>query len=137
MMMKRRLLQLALVVVGLIVLYPAAIIARYKWFPPHYDVVSIATSPVYKDAALLERAWALPVAAQYRHRVDYQPNGSICGPTSVANTFRSLGEEPITPSGVVEGSGKCPLDFCWMGLSLDELRDVAARKTRHKVTLLR
>src|SRR5688500_2710372 len=53
-------------------------------------VVSIKTTREYQDAALLERAWALPVAREYKAGLDYQKNGSFCGPTSVVNVARSL-----------------------------------------------
>jgi hypothetical protein len=124
-----------LVVVALAV--PLGTIARARFFPPHFDVVSIATTPAYQSPALLREAWALPVAATLGGHLDFQPNGSECGPTSVANVFRSLGEGPANPEGVLDGTGKCRLGFCWMGLSLDELGSVIAQKTRRKVTILR
>src|SRR5262252_3129475 len=134
----RRLVLRVVIALGLLLLsIPAVTIARYKWFPPHYDVQSIASMPEYQDPSLLSQAWALPVAATYQKRVDFQPNGSLCGPTSAANLFRSLGEQPTTPQGVLDGSGECSLGFCWKGLSLDELARVIEQKTRHKVTLLR
>ena len=46
---------------------------------------SIASTPEYQDPSLLSQAWALPVAAHYQRHVDFQPNGSLCGPTSAAN----------------------------------------------------
>jgi hypothetical protein len=124
---------LGLLLVGL----PAALYVRITFFPPRFDVPSIAALPEHKDAALLERAWALPVASTYRHRVDFQSNGSTCGPTSLANVFRSLSEAPATAAGVLEGSGKCPFGVCMGGLSLDELAALLRTKTGHKVTLLR
>jgi len=134
---KRLWLRAIVTLVVVTVAIPLGTIARYRFFPPRYAVMSIAASPSYKDAALLREAWALPVAASFQQRVDFQPNGSVCGPTSVANIFRSLGEAPVDPAGVLDGSGKCPLGFCWMGLSLDELASVTAQKTRRKVTVLR
>jgi hypothetical protein len=134
----RRLLSRAALVLVLVALaIPAVTIARYKWFPSHFDVQSIALTPQYQDASLLSEAWMLPVAARYQHRVDFQPNGSLCGPTSAANVFRSLGEQPSTADGVLDGSGVCPFGFCWQGLSLDQLAMVITGKTRHHVTLLR
>lgn len=54
---------------------------------------SITQTRAYQDAALLERAWSLPVAAIYKKDgVDFQRNGSFCGPTSAVNVMRSLGE---------------------------------------------
>jgi hypothetical protein len=133
----RRWVRLSFALVLALVALPAGAIARARFFPPHFDVVSIAASPAYQDPTLLAQAWALPVAATFGGRVDFQPNGSVCGATSVANVFRSLREGPTTPQGVLEGSGKCPLGFCWMGLSLDELAGVVQEKTRRKVTILR
>jgi hypothetical protein len=134
---RRFVLRAAVALVLLALSVPAVTIARYKWFPPRFDVQSIALTPEYQDASLLAEAWVLPVAARYQHRVDFQTNGSLCGPTSAANVFRSLGEQPSTPGGVLEGSGECSFGFCWQGISLDELASVIARKTRHKVTVLR
>src|SRR5512147_1234740 len=50
--------------------------------PRYAGVVSIAAAPSYQDPALLERAWALPVAALYRQDgYEFQGNPSFCGPT--------------------------------------------------------
>src|SRR6266516_3672789 len=46
-------------------------------------VVSIKDAREYQDPALLEKAWALPVAALYRPQIDFQRNASVCGPTSI------------------------------------------------------
>ena len=99
---------------------------------------SIALRPEYQDAALLERAWTLPVAARFGHTLESQRNVSACGLASAANVFRSLGTGPTTASSVVEGTGKCRmLGYCWNGLTLDELADVIRSKTDRKVTVLR
>jgi hypothetical protein len=107
------------------------------YFPPRFQVTSIATLPAFQDSRLIEQAWALPVAAAYRHEVDFQPNGSVSGPTSVANAFRSLGDGPTTTRGVLEGSGKCRWDFCFGGLSLDDLGGLIRAKSTRSVTVLR
>ena len=135
--MRRRLLRAVLVVVLLGLAVPAALFVRVKWFPPRFDVTSIAVAHEYGDPALLARAWSLPVARAYAHRVDFQPNGSICGPTSLANVFRSLGEAATTPDAVLEGTGKCWGGMCWGGLSLDELATIVREKTKRTVTVLR
>lgn len=133
----RRRLRKALLTLALtIALLFAALFVKIRFFQPHFEVVSIKTLPAYQNAALLERAWSLPVARSFLHELDFQSNGSICGPTSVANIFRSLGEGPVTPRGVLEGSGRCPLDFCFNGLTLDELADLARSKSRRSVTVL-
>lgn len=112
--------------------------ARRFLFAQELDVVSIKTEREYQDAALLERAFALPVASRYAHAtVVFQPNGSFCGPTSLANVLRSLGDEGAMPPAVTEDSGKCPLGICWGGLTLDELAELARARTQRQVTVLR
>jgi hypothetical protein len=130
--LRKALFALVLAVVALF----TALIVRARFFPPRFDVVSIQTLPEYQDRALLERAWALPVARTFLHELDFQPNGSVCGPTSAANIFRSLGEGAVTLRAVLEGTGKCPWDVCFGGLTLDELADVVRSKSRHPVTVL-
>lgn len=135
-MAKRRGRRIALLVVALLLLLVGGNILRVVLFPPRFDVPSIAALPQYKDPALLERAWALPVAATYGHRLDFQSNGSVCGPSSVANALRSLGVAGASQDSVLAGTGKCGTGMCWMGLTLDELADVA-RHSGKKVTLFR
>jgi hypothetical protein len=107
-------------------------------FRSRMQVVSIQAAPTYQDPALLERAWALPVAHTYREgQLVSQPNGTVCGPTSVANVMRSLGSAGQTLDAVLEDSGHCPLGICWGGLTLDELADLVRKKTGKKVTVLR
>lgn len=85
----------------------------------------------------MERAWALPVAATFDRRVVSQSNGSVCGPASVANILRSLGDANASQSKVIEGSGVCGTGYCIPGLTLDELAEVAQKKTSKKVTVVR
>jgi hypothetical protein len=136
--MRRRVL-LALVAFTAVLLgYPAFLLARAKYFPKRYDVVSISTRPDYQDRALLERAWALPAAAGYGHRVEAQRNVSMCGPTAAANVLRSLGSASATAPAVLEGTGRCRLfGYCWNGLTLDELAGILRAKTDRKVIVLR
>src|SRR5438132_975359 len=77
---------------------------------------------------LIDSAWRLPVATTFRTEVKWQSNGSRCGPASVANAFRSLGEQETTEAEVLQGTGKCWTGICFMGLTLDELADVARTK---------
>ncbi|ATU90788.1 phytochelatin synthase family protein [Phyllobacterium zundukense] len=97
---------------------------------------AIQTS-VIRTPELINRAWQLPVAATFKPELDWQSNGSRCGPASVANAFRSIGEEETTEAAVLEGTGKCWTGFCIMGLTLDELAEVALKHTERKVTVLR
>jgi hypothetical protein len=94
-------------------------------------------SSVTRTPALIDSAWKLPVAATFNASLDWQTNSSRCGPASVANTFRSIGEEETSEAEVLEGTGKCWTGFCIIGLTLDEVADVAQAKTGRKVSVLR
>ena len=58
-------------------------------------------------------------------------------PAAVANVNRSLGEAPNTEGKVLAGTGRCWTGVCILGLTLDELADVARANTGRKVTVLR
>ena len=94
-------------------------------------------SSVTRSPELIDRAWKLPVAATYDADVTWQSNGSRCGPASVANAFRSIGEEETTEAEVLQGTGMCWTGFCIIGLTLDELAEVARTHTERKVSVLR
>jgi hypothetical protein len=100
-------------------------------------VTSIKTTHEYQDPALMAKAWALPVAAQYRSELDFQNNGSFCGPTSVVNVMHSLrlaGDQ----STVLAGTGVSTfLGFLPGGVTLDQLADIARTRLGKKVTVLR
>jgi len=132
---RRRRIITAIVAIPLLLIIAFAL--RVFVFVPTFDVPTIAATPTYQDAALLDRAWALPVAATYAKRVDFQSNGSVCGPASAANLFRSFGEKATTQDAVLEGSGKCGTGMCFMGLTLDELSEIMSKKTAHKLTIVR
>jgi Phytochelatin synthase len=100
--------------------------------PPEKIAASVAQAP-----ALVERAWQLPVAKTFNHQVFAQSNLSRCGPASLANVFRSLSELATTESAVLAGTGRCWTGYCIVGLTLDELADVARARTNRKVTVLR
>jgi hypothetical protein len=64
-----------------------AIVPSLLW-GDHTDyshVIPIKHPREYQDPVLLEKAWALPVAALCHANIDYQRNVSLCGPTSVVN----------------------------------------------------
>lgn len=126
-----------LLAVATLVALPLSIVLRSVFFPPRLDVPSIKNDPTYQAPQLLEKAWHLPVAATFQRRLFFQPNGSVCGPTSVANVQRSLGSESASVDSVLDGTGQCWTGVCWMGLSLDELAAVARHATHRKVTVLR
>jgi len=100
-------------------------------------VQSIRKLAEFQDAALLERAMALPVAALYQAGgLEYQRNPSFCGPTSVVDVLRSLGIS-AQQATVLEGTGVGTwFGYVVPGATLDEL----ARVVRHhgrQATVLR
>ena len=104
--------------------------------PPEIPEQAIRSS-VVRTPALIDRAWALPAAAAFRRQLVSQSNGSLCGPASLANTFRSLGSGPTSEEQVLKGTGLCWTGMCFMGLTLDQLAGIARSKTSRKVTVLR
>ncbi|CDZ49107.1 phytochelatin synthase family protein [Neorhizobium galegae] len=94
-------------------------------------------SSVIRSPELLDRAWTLPVAATFGRDVTWQSNGSRCGPASIANAFRSVGEEEKTEEEVLDGTGMCWTGLCIIGLTLDELAELARMKTERKISVLR
>jgi Phytochelatin synthase len=97
---------------------------------------AIATS-VTRTPELVERAWRLPVAASFDRQLLPQSNGSRCGPAAVANTYRSLGDTATTENKVLAGTYRCWTGICILGLTLDELAEVARANAGRKVTVLR
>lgn len=94
-------------------------------------------SAVTRTPALLERAWQLPVASTFGHRVVWQSNGSRCGPAALANVNRSLGDDATSETRVLADTGRCWTGVCVMGLTLDELAAVARATSHRDVTVLR
>ena len=128
--MKHRALISAAVAVGLLGA------AGYALIPTKVSPEAIQSS-VTRTEEILDSAWQLPVAATFEREVDWQSNGSLCGPASVANVFRSLGEPADTEAEVLADTEKCRFGICFMGLTLDELAEVAQTHTSRKVTVLR
>ncbi len=95
------------------------------------------TSSVTRTPPIMERAWRLPVAATFNRQLTWQSNGSRCGPAAVANAYRSLGESANTEGKVLAGTGWCWTGVCILGLTLDELADVARANSSRKITVLR
>jgi hypothetical protein len=58
-------------------------------------------------------------------------------PAAVANAYRSLREAASPEGKVLAGTGRCWTGVCILGLTLDELADVARANTTRKITLLR
>jgi hypothetical protein len=94
-------------------------------------------SSVNRTEGMIARAWQLPAASAFKGEVIWQSNGSMCGPASVANALRSLGESAASESAVLAGTGRCWTGVCILGLTLDELADLARAKTKRTVTVLR
>jgi hypothetical protein len=94
-------------------------------------------SSVTRAPELVERAWRLPVAATFDRQLAWQSNASRCGPAALANAYRSLGEAATTEGKVLAGTGRCWTGVCILGLTLDELADVARANTSRKITVLR
>jgi hypothetical protein len=111
-------------------------LTAYVLLPGAVPIEKINSS-VVNTPNLIERAWRLPVAATFGQHVAGQSNLSKCGPSSLANVFRSLGERPATEDAVLAGTGMCWSGYCIPGLTLDELSSVAAAHTSRKITVLR
>jgi len=110
----------------------AAFLLKPKPIAPEAIRASVVRTP-----ALIECAWQLPVAVTYQRELASQSNGSLCGPASLANAFRSLGEAATREDEVLAGTGKCWTGICVMGLTLDQLAGVARKHTQRAVTVLR
>ncbi len=121
----------ALVLIAVVVASLAVALAPPKVSP------EAVQSAVTRTPALMDKAWTLPVAASFKRELSWQSNPSVCGPASLANVFQSLGEPAQTEGAVLEDTGKCWWGICPVGLTLDELAEVARAKTRRTVTVFR
>jgi hypothetical protein len=110
----------------------ALVVVGHSKVPPQAIASSVTRTP-----ELIERAWRLPVAATFNRELTWQSNASRCGPAAVANAYRSLGEAASTEGEVLAGTGWCWTGVCILGLTLDELADVARAKANRKITILR
>jgi hypothetical protein len=98
---------------------------------------SIKETRDYQDTALLKKAWALPVAAAYQADIEFQKNGSVCGPTSLVDVLHSL-KQAGNQESILQGSGfSTVLGYLPEGLTLDQLAELARQKLQKKVTVLR
>lgn len=105
--------------------------------PSSARVVSIKETSAYQDPTLLAAAWQLPVAALYKTSIEYQRNGSVCGPTSVANVLHSL-QRPGDQASVLKASGLTTvMGYLPQGITLDQLAEVTAQSTGSQVSVLR
>lgn len=129
-MKRRHFIAVLLVAAG--VLGAGALVVGQSKVSPQAIASSVTRTP-----ELVERAWGLPVAATFNRQLTWQSNGSRCGPAAVANAYRSLGEAATTEGEVLVGTRWCWTGMCILGLTLDELADVARANTSRKITLLR
>ncbi len=138
-MTRRKKLLLAFAAVVLLLAGAAAVLPQLLFGDgvDYSRVASIKAKREYQDPALLQRAWALPVAQLYRPGLDFQGNGSFCGPTSVVNLMRSLGlkgdqQTVLNDAGIPTTLGRLP-----GGVTLDQLSGLATKRLGKRVTLLR
>lgn len=126
--------------IGLAVL--VAVVAGAAWWvifrddPRYAAVVSIERRADYRDAALMRRAWALPVAARYAALpYEFQDNPSYCGPTSVADLLHSLGQR-ADQHHVIAGTRYEPaFGILLGGLTLDQLADLLHQRSGRPVAI--
>jgi hypothetical protein len=90
--------------------------------PPPPGFRSIREASAFQDPALLERAWALPVAKLYPRPLVSQSNPSSCGPASVSNALTSAGLTRSADEIAAHGAG-CLAGLCFGGLTLTQLAD--------------
>lgn len=132
-------------VVGLAAVLVAVLGGGAVWLGPYlfegneYEhVQSIEQRLDYRDSALIEAAWQLPVAARYRQKpYEFQSNPSFCAPTSAANVLRSLGTD-MTQKQVIDGTEYDPwFGILLGGLTLDQLADLIRKRTDKPVAIVR
>lgn len=136
---RARKILLSIAVVVVLLGGAAAVVPSFLWGGgvDYSHVASIKATHEYQDPALLAKAWALPVAALYRRNIDFQNNGSFCGPTSVVNVMQSL-DLGGNQSTVLEGTGiSTVLGILPRGITIDALAEVARKRLKKNVTVLR
>lgn len=127
---------------GLAVLF--VLLAGMAWYtlsrddPRYLNVVSIERRADFRDPALMEAAWALPVARRYRTMpYEYQDNPSYCGPASAAGVLHSMGHG-VDQHAIIRGTPYEPvLGILLGGLTLDEEAQLLRQRTARVVTVLR
>lgn len=99
---------------------------------------SIERIPAYQNEAMLERAWALPVARLYGPKnFVFQENQSLCGPTSIADLLRSEGVAADAAIVLKHSDATTIAGFLPLGLTLDEEAGLLERETGKPVKVLR
>lgn len=97
---------------------------------------SIKDDPRYQNPALLETAWALPVAKKYRESFEYQVNPMFCGPATAVNVLKSVGITKYQQSNVFDPSSISYFKALAAGLTLDEMATLVHDASGWKVTAL-
>ena len=124
------------IIAGVVAILVLVGVGAAFFLPPTIPQKTIDASVVRK-IELLDQAWQLPAAANFNRALTFQSNASRCGPASIANVFRSLGEAAVTENAVLAGTGRCWTGVCILGLTLDELAEVTRQNTKRRVTVLR
>jgi len=103
-----------------------------------FRAIPICDMAAQQTPALLAKAAALPVAATYLANggLRFQPTPFFCGPTTLINVMRSLGDHSVTSHNVFAGAGT-HLFHAAKGMPLDWLATFARQKMGHEVTVLR
>ena len=101
-------------------------------------VASVERRSDYRDARLLARAWALPVARLYSRRpYKFQDNQSFCGPASLANVLHSMGQN-VSQHEAIDGSEYEPwFGILLGGMTLDELAALTRERSGGAVSIIR
>lgn len=136
---QKRILLFIPALVLLLAAFAALRMAPYLVDGDEYAAVeSIELRADFRDPALLEAAWKLPVAAVYRSKpFEYQTNPSFCGPASAANLLRSIGID-LSQDEVIDATKYDP----WFGvliggMTLDEFADLVNLRTGRPPTIIR
>jgi hypothetical protein len=140
--MKRTTRRVLLIIFGTLVLLAGATALRIRYLiggaGDYSQVASIQKAPEYQDPELLAKAWAQPVAAIYkRDGVDSQSNPSFCGPTSVVNVLRSLGDSADQKT-ILDGTEfHTTFGLLMGGMTLDQVAALLREKTHLTPTVIR
>jgi hypothetical protein len=101
-------------------------------------VVSIEWDPAFHNAATLNAAWHMPVAARYlKNGFEYQRNQSFCGPTSAADVLHSLGDARTQQQMLVATPFQTWFGYLLGGLTLDQEAYLLHRQSHLPVAVLR
>jgi Phytochelatin synthase len=102
------------------------------------NVPSIEARADFRDPALIDAAWQLPVARRYdRQHYEFQTNQSFCGPASLANLLRSLNIE-ASQQKLIDGSDyKQWFGILIGGMTLDELAALLRQRVPFRVSIVR